>query len=57
LGWWLGTQVSLDMLFEQVERYNGYLSKGGLAIAVICIAVIVYNAFKTQKSSKNSNKQ
>jgi membrane protein DedA with SNARE-associated domain len=57
LGWWLGTQVSLDALFEQVERYNGYLSKGGLVLAVICIAVIAYNAFKTHKPSNKSDKQ
>ena len=46
LGWWLGHTVPLSSLFEQVERYNSYLSWVGLGILLLCVAVILYNAFK-----------
>ena len=46
LGTWLGHTVPLDALFEQVERYNSYLSWAGLGLLAICVAVILYNAFK-----------
>ena len=46
LGWWLGHTVPLSSLFEQVERYNSYLSWVGLGILMLCVAVILYNAFK-----------
>lgn len=45
LGWWLGRTVPLSHLYAMVERYNSYLSFIGLGIALICVAVIVYNAF------------
>lgn len=46
LGWWLAQFVPLDHLIEQVEHYNTYLTYAGLAILVICVGVILYNAFK-----------
>ncbi len=46
LGWWLGHTVPLSSLFEQVERYNSYLSWVGLGVLLLCVAVILYNAFK-----------
>lgn len=46
LGWWLGHTVPLSSLFEQVERYNSYLSWAGMGILAICVAVILYNALK-----------
>ncbi|MCH5320038.1 MAG: DedA family protein [Paramuribaculum sp.] len=46
LGWWLGKVVSRDMLFEKVEQYNDYLSYFGISLGIICIAIIVWNAFK-----------
>ena len=49
LGWWLGTIVPLDQLFETVEKYNSYLTYAGLAIAVICVMVIVWNVMKHKK--------
>lgn len=49
LGWWLGTQVPLDQLFDTVEKYNGYLSIAGIILAVLCVAYIVYRMFKTEK--------
>lgn len=49
LGWWLGTIVPLDQLFETVEKYNSYLTYAGLAIVVICVMVIVWNVMKHKK--------
>lgn len=46
LGWWLSLHVSLDQLYQAVEKYNGYLSIGGLILLVVCVAYILYNAFK-----------
>lgn len=45
LGWWLGHQVPLDRLIEKVEQYNSYLSYAGVALLLVCVAVILYNAF------------
>lgn len=49
LGYWLGTIVTRDQLFEQVERYNDYLTYAGLALGVVCVLFILYNAFKPHK--------
>lgn len=49
LGYWLGTNVSIDNLFTQVERYNSYLTWFGLAIGAVCLAIILYNAFRPKK--------
>lgn len=46
LGYWLSLHVSPQQLFDKVEEYNKYLSWGGYALAVICIAFIIWNAFK-----------
>jgi len=46
LGWWLSRQVSLDQLYESVEKYNGYLTIGGIILLGCCILYIIYNAFK-----------
>lgn len=50
LGYWLGMGVSIDELFVQVERYNSYLTYIGLGIGVICLGVILFNAFRPHKS-------
>ncbi|MDE6497705.1 MAG: DedA family protein [Muribaculaceae bacterium] len=50
LGWWLGRTVPLSALFEQVERYNGYLSWAGMALLAACVGVIAYNALKKKES-------
>lgn len=52
LGWWLGQTVPLDQLYAQVEKYNDYLSYGGLALGVVCVGVIVYNAFFKKHEKK-----
>lgn len=51
LGWWLGLMVSREQLYAQVERYNGYLTYAGLALGVVCVGIIIYNAFKPRKKS------
>lgn len=52
LGWWLAQHVSLDELYDAVEKYNGYLTAAGLALCAVCVAYILYNAFKTKKTAK-----
>lgn len=51
LGWWLAQHVSLSGLYEAVEKYNGYLTAGGLCLLALCIAYICYNAFKGKKTA------
>lgn len=46
LGYWLGKMVPQDQLYAKVEEYNDYLTYIGIGIGVICIAVIIWNAFK-----------
>lgn len=53
LGWWLGRTVPLDELFNQVEKYNDYLTWAGLAIGLICLGVIVYNLLRPRRAPKN----
>lgn len=50
LGWWLAQHVSLDGLYDAVEKYNSYLTVGGLCLLGVCIVYILYNAFKTKQS-------
>ncbi len=54
LGWWLSRQVSLSQLYEAVEKYNSYLTIGGLVLLGLCVVYILYNAFKGKK--KDSRK-
>lgn len=46
LGYWLGTIVKPDRLLEYIEHYNTYLTYAGLAIAAVCVGIIIYNFFK-----------
>lgn len=58
LGYWLGTVVSREELYESVEKYNDYLTYAGIALGVICVLFIIYNAFKPHnKPSDNSSAQ
>lgn len=52
LGWWLAQHVTLLGLYDAVEKYNGYLTAGGLCLLALCVAYIIYNAFKTNKNCK-----
>ena len=45
LGYWLSTAVPPEMLFEKVEEYNRYLTWAGYGILLICILIILWNAF------------
>lgn len=56
LGYWLAQAVSPDMLFQKVEEYNRYLTWVGYGIGVICVVVILWNAFgKKHKKSESKN--
>lgn len=52
LGWWLSMHVSLDELYAAVEKYNSYLSLGGLILLLASVAYILYNAFKKKDTKK-----
>ena len=52
LGYWLGKIVSREQLFAKVEEYNSYLSYAGIALGVVCLGIILYNAFKPQKTNQ-----
>ena len=39
-------------LNDAVEKYNSYLTYAGYAIGVFCVAYILWNAFKTKKTTK-----
>ncbi|MDE6383304.1 MAG: DedA family protein [Paramuribaculum sp.] len=49
LGYWLGTVVTPDRLLEYIEHYNVYLTYAGLAIAAVCVGIIIYNFFKPKE--------
>lgn len=51
LGYWLSRTVSPDQLFEKVEEYNRYLTWAGYALALICLAYILWNAFRPRSKS------
>lgn len=53
LGWFLAKSVSLDNLFPLVEKYNSYLTIGGLILLLICVLFIGWNAFKPKKSTSD----
>lgn len=49
LGFWLSTTVDEQMLFDKVEEYNRYLTWGGYALAILCVAYILWNALRPRK--------
>lgn len=49
LGYFLSRIVSRDQLFSKVEEYNEYLTYAGYAIGVVCVGLILYNAFKPRR--------
>lgn len=54
LGYWLGLHVSVDGLFVQIEKYNSYLTYVGLGIGAICLAIILYNAFRPRHGAQSN---
>lgn len=55
LGYWLGTIVPQEQLYAKVEEYNDYLTYAGIALGVVCIGIILYNAFKPHGPKQASN--
>ena len=51
LGWWLAKAVPYDMLLVKIEEYNQYLTYAGIALGVICVGIILYNAMKSHKKT------
>lgn len=49
LGYWLSTTVDEKMLFDKVEEYNRYLTWAGYALALLCVAYILWNALKPHR--------
>lgn len=53
LGYWLYTAVKPEDLFVQIEKYNGYLTIGGLILLAVLLGYMVYRAMrKRNKSTK-----
>lgn len=50
LGYWLSTAVPIDMLFQKVEEYNRYLTWMGYGLALVCVVIILWNAFGKKHS-------
>ncbi|MDE6199186.1 MAG: DedA family protein [Muribaculaceae bacterium] len=50
LGVWLFTAVKKDDLYATVEKYNGYLTIGGLCLLGICMLYMIYKAMTAKKS-------
>ncbi|MDE6332041.1 MAG: DedA family protein, partial [Muribaculaceae bacterium] len=57
LGVLLASYVTVEDLLPQIEKYNSYLSLAGLLILLICIAVIIYNAFRKKEIDKEIQKK
>lgn len=51
LGYWLAKSVPYDMLFQTIENYNVYFTVGGIALGVICVLIIIWNAFKPSNNN------
>lgn len=51
LGVWLFTAVKRDALYATVEKYNGYLTIGGLCILAAVILYMIYKALTAKKTS------
>lgn len=52
IGWWLAKSVPLADLFNQVEKYNDYLTYAGLGIGILCVVFIIYKAFKPKNRAE-----
>lgn len=57
LGWWLAETVSIDQLFEAVEKYNSYLTFAGFGLLILCVIYILWNAFRSHKHSSVESKE
>lgn len=50
LGVWLFTAVDRDALYVTVEKYNGYLTIGGLCLLGVCVLYMIYKAMTAKKA-------
>lgn len=53
LGYFLGKTVSFEVLEEQIEHYNTYLSWAGFAILIFVVAWLTFKAFSKKTHSKS----
>lgn len=53
MGWWLAQNVTYSQLEGTISHYNSYLTYAGLALGVVCVGVILWNAFKPRKQAEN----
>ena len=49
LGYWLSSCVSLPQLFDKVEEYNRYLTRGGYGLLILCVIYICWKAFSKKR--------
>lgn len=54
LGVWLFTAVDRQALYATVEKYNGYLTIGGLCLLGACILYMIYKAVTAKKNKANA---
>lgn len=55
LGYWLYRAVpDINDLFVQVEKYNSYLTIGGLCLLVTLVAIIVYKSRRSKSTTKET---
>lgn len=57
LGFILSKSVDPQHLFEKVEEYNQYLTWIGYGIAILCVAIIVWNVIKSHDQKESPNKK
>lgn len=55
LGYWLARNVSYDSLFTTIENYNTYFTAAGIALGVICVIIILCNAFRKKTPQEPSS--
>lgn len=49
LGWWLAQYITIDELFDAVEKYNSYLTYAGLTLGALVFLFILWKAFKPKQ--------
>lgn len=49
LGYWLSLHVGRDELYASIEEYNSYLTYAGYTLGILCVAFILWKAFKSKK--------
>ena len=51
LGYWLSTLVTVDQLYDSINKYNSYLTYAGLALGAFCILYIIWNVHKRRNKT------